>query len=69
MVHGESVVVKIGGRMGNEGIVTLTAYCMKCKKRREVLGIQVVKTKTGRRMGKGTCAKCGGKVSKFLKKK
>ena len=43
-------------------------YCVRCKEKREMLEVGVVKSKNGRRMAKGKCIKCGCKMCKFLKK-
>lgn len=45
-----------------------TAYCMRCKERNTI--IDPVKKKQGRvTFIKGTCAKCGTKVSTIAKRK
>jgi ssDNA-binding Zn-finger/Zn-ribbon topoisomerase 1 len=45
---------------------TYTAYCVKCKQKREFHG-HVEETANGRRMAKGTCPVCGTKVNAILK--
>lgn len=46
---------------------TGTAYCVKCKEKREIVGDIVVNEK-GTRMAKGKCPVCGTNVTAFLKK-
>ncbi|MDR2379629.1 MAG: DUF5679 domain-containing protein [Bifidobacteriaceae bacterium] len=41
-------------------------YCMKCKDKREATGDVVVTN--GRRMAKGLCGTCGGKINRILGK-
>lgn len=36
-----------------------TAYCVKCKEKREMQGANEVEMKNGRRAMKGTCGVCG----------
>jgi len=43
-------------------------YCVKCKTKRDMLEVGIVKAKNGRRMAKGKCVKCQTKMCKFLKK-
>jgi hypothetical protein len=42
-----------------------TAYCMKCREKREFEG-QVVTMKNGRPAAQGTCPVCGTKVQRIL---
>jgi DNA polymerase II large subunit len=44
------------------------AYCVKCKSKKEMQGVQEVTSKNGRPMLKGTCPTCGGKLNLFIKK-
>lgn len=37
----------------------MTAYCVKCKTKREMKNAKVVKLKNGRRATKGLCPRCG----------
>lgn len=45
----------------------MIGYCMKCKKKREMLNPKKV-VKSGRKFGTGTCKKCGTKMFKILPK-
>lgn len=57
--------------MENEGYVVITGYCMKCKKRRDMVNAEVgeVKTKRGiKTIAKGKCEICGTKMAKIMKK-
>ena len=52
---------------------TGSAYCVKCKEKREVVGAAIelsVSPKTGRetRLAKSTCPICGTKVTRILGK-
>ena len=47
--------------------VTGTAYCVKCKEKREFTGEVVVNAK-GTRMAKGKCPVCGTNVNRILGK-
>ncbi len=47
----------------------MEGYCVKCREKREIQGEQVVTTEKGRRMAKGTCPKCGTKMTRFLPSK
>jgi hypothetical protein len=47
--------------MGKENI----AYCMKCKKKREMENIEHVKMKNGRPAKQGTCPVCHTKMFKI----
>jgi len=40
-------------------MATITAYCMKCKTKREMTAMKKVKTAKGTPAMKGKCAKCG----------
>ena len=42
-----------------------TAYCMKCREKREFTG-QVVTMKNGRPASQGTCPVCGTKIQRIL---
>ncbi|MCH7968554.1 MAG: hypothetical protein IH841_04840 [Thaumarchaeota archaeon] len=44
-----------------------TAYCMKCREKREIKDPKEVKLKNGRPAIKGTCSKCGTKVFRIGK--
>lgn len=46
----------------------MTGRCMKCKGPKEMKDVEVVTTKNGGRMAKGTCVDCGITVCKFLPK-
>jgi hypothetical protein len=46
--------------------VDFEAYCVKCRKKREVKGGTVKQTANGRQMAQGTCPVCGTKVTRFL---
>lgn len=43
----------------------VTAYCVKCKKKRDIKNPQKVKLKNGKPATKGTCPVCGTKVFKI----
>ncbi len=43
----------------------MEAYCMKCKKKQEIVDPEPVVLKNGRLATKGTCSECGGNVMKF----
>lgn len=61
-----------GTRKGNRGaakkgpLAADEAMCMKDKKPVKIQNPKVVTTKNGRKMMKGTCPICGGKVNKFV---
>ena len=42
------------------------AYCVKCRKMKNMLNVRQVKSKNGRNMLKGTCSECGTKMNKFI---
>lgn len=42
------------------------AYCVKCRKKRQITGGEVKETPNGRKMAQGTCPVCGTKVTRFL---
>ena len=48
----------------------MKGYCVKCGKlgikESEMKDVKVEKSKNGRKMAKGVCAKCGTKMNKFL---
>jgi len=44
-------------------------YCVKCREKRTITDGEVGKTAKGRPMAKGTCPKCGTKVTRFLSSK
>ena len=46
----------------------MEGYCVKCKKKREMKNMKEVTLKNGRKAVTGTCAACGTKMFKFLKK-
>lgn len=43
------------------------AYCVKCRKKVDIVGATEQKLKSGRKALVGKCAKCGTKVFKFVK--
>lgn len=43
------------------------AYCVKCGEKREMQNPEEARTKTGRKMLKGTCPECGSGMSLFVK--
>lgn len=45
-----------------------TGYCMKCKKKQEMVNTQNVVTKTGNSAVKGQCKKCGTNMFVILSK-
>jgi len=45
-----------------------TAYCMKCKDKTAKFSSFAVKENKGRFALEGTCAKCSGKMHKFISK-
>lgn len=45
-----------------------TAYCMKCKRMREMTDVQQVTMKNGRPAMKGKCSVCGTGMYKILSK-
>ena len=46
----------------------MEAYCVKCKKKREMKNTKEVTLKNGRHAISGICAVCGTKMFKFVKK-
>jgi hypothetical protein len=50
-------------------IMDFEGYCVKCKTKRSIKGAEVVTTKNGRKMAKGTCPVCGTTVTRFLPSK
>jgi len=52
------VSIKGGGDM-------VTGYCVKCKKKQEMLKDKAVTLKNGRKATKGECPKCGTKMFKI----
>jgi len=57
--------------MNNEGYVVITGYCMKCRKRTDMVDYEVkeVKTKRGiRTIAKGKCKICATRMAKIMKK-
>lgn len=50
--------------------MTTTAYCVKCKAKREMVGAKqtVLNGKTRMRAMSGTCSRCGTKMFKILGK-
>ena len=46
----------------------MLSYCLKCKKSTECINPKVSKTTNGKAMILSTCAICGRKKSKFIKK-
>ena len=45
----------------------MLTYCLKCKKDRESVDSNMLKTKNGRTMLSSKCTVCGSKKSKFTK--
>ena len=45
-----------------------TAYCVKCKSKREMKNVVNKTSSNGRSMHSGECVKCGTKMNKFVKK-
>lgn len=45
-----------------------SGYCMKCKKKQEMVNTENVKTKNGNSAVKGECKKCGTKMFVILPK-
>ena len=45
----------------------VTAYCVKCRAKREIKDPEVTKLKNGRPAVKGTCPTCGTKVFRIGK--
>ena len=45
-----------------------TAYCVKCKAKRDMTGASKVTMKNGRSAMRGTCSKCGTKMFSILGK-
>ena len=46
----------------------MLSYCLKCKKSTEIRNPKVSKTTNGKAMILSTCAICGSRKSKFIKK-
>ena len=46
----------------------MLSYCLKCKRNAESISPKVLKTTNGGMMILSTCAICGSKKSKFIKK-
>jgi len=46
-------------------MVTVTGYCVKCKKKQEMKDPKGVTLKNGRKATKGICPKCGTKMFKI----
>ena len=44
----------------------MEAYCVKCRKKQEMVGAQEVPMKNGRSALQGTCPVCGGKLFRLL---
>jgi len=49
-------------------MATTTAYCVKCRAKREMKSPKEVKMKGGRRAMQGTCVKCGTKMFRIMGK-
>jgi len=49
-------------------IISMDAYCMKCKGKKEVKNAQETTTDRGLKMIKGQCCDCGTNVCKILGK-
>ncbi len=48
--------------------IKYVGYCVRCKDKKDMLEVGIVKSKNGRRMAKGKCINCQTKMCKFLKK-
>ena len=46
----------------------MKGYCMKCKKKQEMVSMKKVTMKNGRKAAKGKCIKCGTNMYKILGK-
>ena len=46
----------------------MDSYCVKCRSKQEMKDAKNTNTKNGREAVCGTCAKCGTKMMKFVKK-
>lgn len=44
-----------------------TAYCLKCRKKRQVSNSRIKTARNGRKMMCATCEECGTKVCRFIK--
>ena len=44
-----------------------TAYCVKCKQKREMMNPKLITTKNNRSAMQGICKVCGTKMMKFVK--
>ena len=42
-------------------------YCVKCKNTTDISDVQVVVSKNGRNMKRGTCVICGTTITQFIK--
>lgn len=49
-------------------MATTTAYCVKCRAKREMTGGKEVSMKGGRKAMQGTCGTCGTKMFRILGK-
>lgn len=47
----------------------ITAYCVRCKTKRDMLNPQIETTENGRRAARGTCPVCSGTMFTFLKER
>jgi len=45
-----------------------TGHCMKCKTKRDIKDVTILKTERGAFRAQGTCTTCGGKVSAMKSK-
>ena len=43
-------------------------WCVKCRTKQLMVNVEVFTAKNGRNIAKGTCQKCGTKMSRILKK-
>jgi hypothetical protein len=50
-------------------MAAVSAYCVKCKKKRNMNGAKEVSMKGGRRAMQGTCGVCGTKMFRIMGKK
>ena len=48
-------------------VIMTTAYCVKCREKREIKNPQITELKNGRPAVKGTCPECGTNVFRIGK--
>ena len=44
-----------------------TAYCVKCRQKRNMKNTKIITTKNNRKALQGICATCGTKMMKFIR--